>query len=164
MKKFCCIFSLFLCLFFVGDFHATAFDSERLTQIVGRNAVTLSDAFELLLTLMQIEELYPGFESRQTFLHKTAIIPSDWLSKKPEDPITQGELAYALVKTLRLKGGLKARLLGMNQRFALEELIYQEVMRPGNSQDFITGEELVVIMTRALDLMANRRGEVTHAP
>ncbi|MDD5216680.1 MAG: hypothetical protein PHN49_11120 [Candidatus Omnitrophica bacterium] len=158
MKKFCYLFPLFLYLLFAGGFHASAFDADRLSSIVGRNVAATSDAFELLMTLMQIEELYPDFESRKTFLRKTGIIPSSWLSKNPADPLTQGDLAYALVKTLRLHGGLKARLFGMNKRFALEELIYQGVMSPVHSRDYVTGEELVAIMTQALNLMAERRG------
>jgi len=156
IKRVVGTFVILLCFQFTAAVSVTALDTERLTNLIGQKAVAISDGFEFLMTLMQIEELYPGFDSQKNFLIKAGIIPSDQNSQAAQDPLTRGKLAYALVKTLRLKGGLKARLLGMNERFAMEELLHQNIMRPGHRQDFMTGDELVVVMTNALNFMAMR--------
>lgn len=64
-----------------------------------------------------------------------------------------------LCKALKLKGGIKARIFGLNEAFAMEELIHQGLMRQGHRHDLVTGQELVVIMTRAAEHMKMRLGE-----
>lgn len=154
----------YLSLFFIGVFAflpavpLRAFETQSLTQLAGRQAVTFADGVELILVLMQIEKKYPDFDSRKEFLTKTGILPAKWNAYGASDPLRRGELAYMVVKMLRLEGGLKAHLFGMNRRFAMEELIHEGIMREGHGQDLMTGTELVQVMTQALDFML-RRGE-----
>ena len=135
-----------------------AYDPDYLTDVVGKTAVQVSDGYELIMILMQIEDRYPDFASRQEFLRKTNLIKEKWSLRSQTDPLRRGELSYMLVKMLRLNGGLKARLLGMNERFALEELISQGIMREGHPLDLVTGQELVLVMTRAAEFMRARSG------
>ncbi|MFH1800083.1 MAG: hypothetical protein ABH891_04455 [Candidatus Omnitrophota bacterium] len=153
---------LFLVLFSPG-FSGFPYDPEYLNSVVGEKAVKFSDGFEMIMTLMQIEDQYPDFPSQREFLQKTKIIPPEWESRKPGDALRRGELAYMLVKMLRLKGGLKARLLRMNQRFAMEELIYEGIMRAGHGRDLVTGQELVFVMTATANFMADRHEGTSHA-
>jgi hypothetical protein len=154
---------LFLVLFSLGS-SGFPYDPEYLNSVVGEKAVKFSDGVEMIMTLMQIEDQYPEFQSQRAFLQKTKIIPPGWESRKPDDVLRRGELAFMLAKMLRLKGGLKARLLGMNQRFAMEELIYEGIMREGHGRDLVTGQELVFVMTAAANFMTARYEGTFHEP
>jgi hypothetical protein len=151
-KAFCIALSLILILAPLSE----AYDPEYLNEVVGRKAVSLGDGFELIMYLMHLEETYSTFESQMEFLKKSRWIPESLAGKPADTLLRRGELAYLLGKALGLKGGLKARILGWNERFAMEELIHQEIMRAGHPDDFVTGQELVVIMTRAVSHLAGR--------
>lgn len=137
---------------------AYALDTQALSQLVGSKAVTFSDGVELIFTLMQIEKRYPDFEARKKFLMKTGIMPQKWNDYGATDPLVREDLAYMVVKMLGLKGGAKARLVGMNKRFSMEALIHEGIMREGHGMDLMTGTELVEVMAQAADFML-RRGE-----
>lgn len=151
------IVSLFLLVSILSISQAgQAYDPEYLNEVVGRKAASFGDGCELIMYLLRLEGEYPTFESQMDFLERNRLVRHS-LGKKPANtPLRRDELAYMLGKTLRLKGGLKAQLLGWNRRFAMEELIHQGIMREGHGADFMTGQELVVIMTRAAEHMAGR--------
>lgn len=147
---------LFLTLIFQSAQPVQALDSEALTQIVGSKAVSFADGVEMIFTLMQIEKRYPDFEARKEFLIKTKIMPPKWKERQASSLLYRGDFAYMVAKMLRLKGGLKARLMGMNKRFAMEELIHEGIMREGHGKDLMTGIELVEVMTQSADFMLRR--------
>jgi hypothetical protein len=60
-------------------------------------------------------------------------------------------------KALKIKGGILLTLFGVNQRYALKELVHQRVMSSGNVKDVVSGEELVLILTRAGIYMAKKQ-------
>ena len=133
-----------------------AYDPEYLNEVVGRKAVSLGDGCELIMYLLHLEDEYPTFEAQMDFLKKNHLAKGSSAAKPANTPLRRAELAYMLGKALRLKGGLKARLFGWNERFAMEELIHQGIMREGHGADLVTGQELVVITTRAAEHMAGR--------
>lgn len=71
-----------------------------------------------------------------------------------QEPLRKGQVAYMLCKALDMKGGLWLRLLGLSQRYALRELVYERVMVPGNVQDFMSGKELISTLNQAADYLA----------
>lgn len=151
------VFSLAILLFFTFCQAVQAYDPKYLEEVVGRKAVAFSDGAELIMVLLQLEDEYPDFASRMEFFQENRFIKKEWGEKGPEAPLRRGELAYILVRMLKLKGGLKARFLGLNQRLAIEELIHQEIMRAGHGADLVTGKELVRIMTRTAQHMISRK-------
>jgi hypothetical protein len=68
-----------------------------------------------------------------------------------QGPLTKGQAAYMLCQALEIKGGLWLRLLGLNQRYALRELVYEGIMFSGSVQDFMSGRELISTLNRAAD-------------
>lgn len=139
-----------------------SYDIDYFNTVIGEKAVKFADGLETIATLLQIEQQYPDFIAQRKFLEKTGILSPKWKSRSPDDILRRGELAYMLVKMLRLKGGLKARILGMNQRFAMEELIYEGIMREGHQRDLITGQELVYVATSVAEFMAARHESTSH--
>jgi len=135
---------------------AKAYDPDYLNEVVGRGAVSFGDGSELIMYLLQVEEDYVEFETQMDFLEKNGLIQKSMLNNTAGEPLRRGELAYMLCRALNLKGGLKARMLGLHKRFAMEELIYRGVMRQGHNLDLVTGQELVVVVTRAAQLLLDR--------
>ena len=132
-------------------------DAKYLEEVVGRQAVTVGDGYELIMYLLDLEGKYGDAEAQIVFLRENQIAKPSTLEKPPNGLLRRGELAYMLVKALKFRGGLKAAILGMNERFAMEELIYRGIMRKGHGKDLVTGQELVLVMTRAAEHLAQRR-------
>lgn len=132
------------------------FDAKYMEEVVGRNAVTVGDGYQLIMYLLGLEGKYSDLESQFEFLRENRIVKKSTLEKPANRLLRRGELAYMLVKALRLRGGLKAWALGMNERFAMEELLYRGIMRQGHGKDLVTGQELVLIMTRAAEHLGRR--------
>ncbi len=60
-------------------------------------------------------------------------------------------------RALDIKGGIWFRLFTTSQRYALKELIFQEIMYMGNINDIVSGKELILIFTKAADYVAARQ-------
>jgi len=150
------LFSLALIGLLIWTQPLRAYDPEYFNEVVGRKAVSLGDGCQLIMYLLELEDKYPGFDSQMAFLKANQLVKKSISDKSQDAPLQRGELAYMLCKTLRLQGGLKAKFVGMNERFAMEELIYQRIMREGHALDLVTGQELVVIMTQAAQHMLSR--------
>ena len=72
----------------------------------------------------------------------------------PNEPLRKGLAAYMFCKALGIKGGLAARVFGMNERYAMKELIFEEMMYPGDARDIVRGKELIVMVTRSAEYLA----------
>jgi hypothetical protein len=60
-------------------------------------------------------------------------------------------------KAMDIKGGMTLRIFGLTQRYALKELVYQDIMLPGIVHDFVSGQELIWTLTQAADYMAEKQ-------
>jgi len=151
-KFFCC----FMVSLLVLSAPLEAYDATYLNEVVGRKAVSLGDGIELIMIVLHLEEKHTTFDAQIGFMKAHDLIKPSLTEETSDALLQRGALAYMLCKTLKLKGGLKARLLGLSERFAMEELIYQGIMRQGHSKDLVTGQELVLIMTGAAQHMLSR--------
>jgi len=147
---------IFILSIFICPVEARAYDPQYLNEVVGRQAVSLGDGLEMIMILLKLEDKYPAFNEQMAFMKENDLIKDSLVIDAQDAPLRRGALAYMLCKTLKLKGGLKAHLLGLNERFAMDELIYQGVMRPGHKADLVSGQELVLIMTGAAQHMLAR--------
>ena len=134
-----------------------AYDPQYLQEVVGRQAISFGDTLKTVMILVRLDEKLPDFVSQKKFLNERGLLPKGLLEKPATAVIRRGELAYVLFKVLKLKGGIKARLFGTYERFAMEELIYQGIMRPGHRRDLVTGQELLVMMDAAGQYMLKVR-------
>jgi hypothetical protein len=101
-----------------------------------------------------MENDVPEFSSQVASLKQRNIIPSKITAElSPNQPLSKGLAAYMFCQALNIKGGLLLRLFGMNQRYALKELVFQRIMSPGRVKDTVSGKELIVIFTRAIEYM-----------
>ena len=148
---------LLILLMFSYPKEGLVFDPQYLSEVVGRQAVSFGDTLKTVMILVRLDEKLPDFVSQKKFLHEQGMLPESLTKKPATELVHRGELAYILFKILRLKGGVKARLFGVNERFAMEELIYQGLMRPGHKLDLVTGQELVLTMNASGQYMMRVR-------
>ncbi len=120
-------------------------------ELVPRRIAFGYDACKAVVVLMGVDNKYIDLESQVSFLKENKLLPNYLESGfDPMKPLRKGVLAYMFCKVLDIKGGILLRLLGMNQRYALKELVYQGIMSSGNEKDIVSGEELVLTLTRAV--------------
>jgi hypothetical protein len=126
--------------------------------LIEREVALGADACRVLSLLLDIEDSHPDLESQISFLKQKGIIPARLAQDfDPERPLAKGLCAYMFCKTLKIKGGVILRIFGLNQRYALRELIYQEIMYPGYAREIISGKELILIVTQAADYLSERK-------
>lgn len=119
-------------------------------ELIHQKVTFYREGCESIVVLAGLEKKYPDFLSQNKFLIREGIIPRKLASRLGEDtPLRKGLLAYMLCRTLGIKGGLKARILGLKPRFALEELAFKGIMSEGNVRELVSGKELVVALTQA---------------
>lgn len=126
------------------------------TQLLSQNVAHNSDAFQVLVILLGEDERLRNVEAQFQFLKEQRVIHP--VIKGPDDfdkPLTKGIAAYMILKALKIKGGITLRLFGISQRYAFNELIYQDIMYPGyNMYDVMSGQELILTLTNAADYIA----------
>lgn len=116
------------------------------------------DISKAIIILMGVENQFIDLGSQITFLKNENILPKKFEKKEFDvtKPLRKGLTAYMFCKALKIKGGILLTLFGVNQRYALKELVHQGVMSSGNVKDVVSGEELVLILTRAGNYMAKK--------
>lgn len=128
------------------------------SQLFTKETADLADAYKALVILMGAEGRYPDTASQFAFLKEEGIIPKSVLIKADDHaPLRKGAAAYMFAKMMGIKGGITIKIFGLSERYAFKELVYQEIMRPGNVHDVMSGPELILTITRAADAMADRQ-------
>jgi hypothetical protein len=64
-------------------------------------------------------------------------------------PLSKGTLAFMLMKALNIKGGVTTAIFGPSRRYAFRELVYLRLMKGGADMEYVTGRELLDILTNA---------------
>jgi hypothetical protein len=83
---------------------------------------------------------------------------------QPADQAVQrGTLAQALVRALRVKGGLFQRLTHDHPRYAVRELMYMDLYPPSSPQQTFSGTEFLGIIGRIEDYQRGNPNEVPAA-
>ena len=78
-----------------------------------------------------------------------------------DEAVERGTLAVALVKALKVRGGLTMQLLGATPRYAVRALEYRGVYPPSSPNQALTGGEFVGVLQKAEEY---QRGNPADAP
>ncbi|MFH0826542.1 MAG: hypothetical protein V1923_01440 [Candidatus Omnitrophota bacterium] len=127
-------------------------------EVISKQYVVRSDTIRPLLILLGEDELFSQEKAAQLrFLQEKKILPAKVAQNfSPEEPLRKGLTAYMFCKALRMKGGIGARIFGMNERRALNELVFTGIMTEGNQDDLLSGSEFIIIFTQAADYLAQK--------
>lgn len=90
------------------------------------------------------------FEEYCHFAIENRLAPESWNADK-DSPVTKGKLAYVLVSSLGIKGGIWLNLLGNTQRYAYRECLYLGLMGRASQHRYIGGKELLSVLRRGME-------------
>ena len=77
---------------------------------------------------------------------------------KAQQSLRKGAAALMFCEGLGIKGGIGRRLFPSSERYALRELVYEDIMQAEGVEEVVTGRELVDMFVRSVDYM-EKRGE-----
>jgi hypothetical protein len=123
-------------------------------------AVTVSEAYRVILVLADGEERYDNFASREEALLARGWVRPAWNLRR-EACINRGSLAYIISRALAIRGGINYNLYGRwlhlgDRRTAVRELEYMGLMNPGPTYQFMSGAEFVFLIGQVDRYMAER--------
>ena len=134
-------------------------------KLMPKKVVFRYDACKALVVLVGVEDEYIDLNSQVAFLKKRNLLPKKHQSEfDPMQPLRRGLVAYMFCEALDIKGGLILRIFGMSQRYALKELAFQGIMSSGNVNDIVSGEELVLVFTQAVQYMEQKQSTGMEKP
>ncbi|MFC1646161.1 hypothetical protein ACFL2Y_03180 [Candidatus Omnitrophota bacterium] len=143
----------------------TPIDIVYLTELIPRKVAFGYDACKILVILMKVEDEYINLDAQVDFLNKENLLPEKIAAEfDPMKPLRKGVAAYMFCKALEIKGGVILRVFGINQRYAIKELVFQGIMSSGNVRDIISGDELASMLTQSLHYLAKTAKPATAQP
>jgi len=128
--------------------------------LLSKEVAVLSDAYKTLAILLGAGDQFSDLDSQFNFLVENGIVSKNIGTKTNYDePLRKGATAYMFAQAIdiRGRGGIILRFFGLSQRYAFKELVYQKIMFPGNVHDVMSGQELILTLTRAADYLAEKQ-------
>lgn len=132
-------------------------NAEYMQRLLKQSRARKVDGVYVVGALLISDQKFTSMEKQHEYLQGQGFIP---LKKKGpwnlNEPLTKGELALVLSKVLGIKGGIHMRLFGPSERYALFEMIYQDIMISGSPFDVVSGRELVYTFIRAAEYIGEK--------
>jgi hypothetical protein len=119
-----------------------------LRRVFEKDLASTGDACRMMLSLASGEHTDAEFATLRADLESRGIVEAAW-ELEESARLTKGTLAFMLARTLGVKGGLTASVLGMTRRYALKECVYLGLMEEGATGQYVTGRELIDVVTNA---------------
>ena len=114
------------------------------------------DAFHGLLMFLDGDDAAEDYAGRVRALRRRGMLPKGF-DQAPDRAIERGTLAVALLKALKIEGGLALRLLGPTPRYAVRELVFVGLYPPSSPQQTFSGTEFLGIIGKAEDYQRGER-------
>jgi hypothetical protein len=120
-----------------------------------RGTATVEDAYRLFLTMAvghnRVKLKGPvsalGFDEVAAQLESMCVIDSAWCYAA-DSCLRRDVLAYMCASYMGCRPGLITSTFGMTRRYAHREMMYQRVIPSGPPGTFVTGSELLAVVTR----------------
>jgi hypothetical protein len=130
-----------------------------LSKLQEKDAATLDDATLTIALLLGSKDNFNDFKKRLIYLEERGIVAkSTAISSSPDSPLTRGQAGHMFCKALKLRGGIFARIFGLSQRYALNELAYEGIMDTGYANSIMSGSDLVSLFINSADYLL-RQGD-----
>lgn len=158
--------SVFICgLFFIGC-TARPTISEPLTQKLGGNDLDVQlefwhqladrpicsndEAFHGLLLFLDGDDKFETYDARVTELKSRGLLSQNF-TEPAEQAISRGTFGVAIAKSLKIEGGMMYSISPDCARYAVRELVYQNLYPQSSPNQTFTGSELLGIIGRMED-------------
>jgi hypothetical protein len=117
-------------------------------QLPNRAVVGNDEVFHGLLLYMDGSDACADYPARVALLKSRKLLPADF-NEKANDVTDRGTLALALVRMLKIEGGVNMHLFGAIPRYAVRALIVRGVYPQCSPNQGISGGQFVGIMQKA---------------
>jgi hypothetical protein len=115
-----------------------------------RNLTSNDEAFHGLLLYLDSADPASDYAGRLSAMKAKGLLNADF-NQPADQAIQRGVLAQALVRALKIKGGVMQRLTRDNPRYAVRELMYMDLYPPSSPQQTFSGTEFLGIIGRIED-------------
>jgi hypothetical protein len=115
-----------------------------------RNLTSNDEAFHGLLLYLDSDDKATDYAGRVKALKAKGLLDASF-NQPSHQAIQRGILAQALVRALKIKGGLMQRLTHDSPRYAVRELMYMDLYPPSSPQQTFSGTEFLGIIGRIED-------------
>ena len=129
-------------------------------QLAGRNICSNDEAFHGLILYLDQTDAANDYAGRVQNLKSRGILPGNF-DQPADQAIERGTLAVALVRTLKIKGGLMQRITRDLPRYAVRELMFLDLYPPSSVHQTFSGSEFLGVMGRIEDF---QRGNPADYP
>lgn len=139
--------------------HDSVAEVDYFQDLLSRKYVRRSDVLQAMLLLIGEDPCPLGQAEQIDVLVSKKVIPPQFKDGFSGEALLQrGLSAYMICRALNLKGGLVARLVGLRQRYALNELVFLGIMPGGSIDDRMTSQEFISSFINAAEFnTAHRR-------
>ena len=120
------------------------------------------EAFHGLLLYLDNQDPATDYDGRVKTLKDRGLLDRSF-NQPAGQAVQRGTLATALVRSLKIKGGLFQRLTHDNPRYAVRELMYLDLYPPSSPQQTFSGTEFLGIIGRIEDYQRGNPNEVPAA-
>ncbi|MEZ0266589.1 MAG: hypothetical protein ACAI43_17810 [Phycisphaerae bacterium] len=118
--------------------------------LAGRNLCSNDEAFHGLLLFLDGTDPATDYAGRLALLKKRGLVHADF--NEPGDlSVKRGTLAVAIVRTLKIKGGLFQHLTNDHPRYATRELMFMELYPLSSPHQTFSGTEFVGVIGKLED-------------
>jgi hypothetical protein len=119
-------------------------------ELASRHVTSNDDAFHGLLLYMNNKDDSKTYDDRVATLKSKGLLPQSF-NEPAFAAVTRGTLAVAIVKLLDIKGGWVMHVFGPSPRYAVKELVYDDIYPPSSPQQTFSGSEFVGIIGKLDD-------------
>ena len=108
------------------------------------------DAFHGLLMFLDGDDPAEDYDGRVRALRSRKMLPANF-ARPAEQAVDRGTLAVAIVRALKIDGGLMLRLFGPHPRYAVRELVFMDLYPPSSPNQTFSGAEFLGIIGKIED-------------
>jgi hypothetical protein len=119
-------------------------------ELATRKLTSNDDAFHGLLLYLDNTDKTATYEDRVAALKSRGLLPAHF-SEPAELAVERGTIAYAIVKTLHIRGGWVMHIFGASPRYAVKELVDDGIFPPSSPQQTFSGSEYVGVIGKLED-------------
>ena len=127
-----------------------ASDAEFIFDLSEKKHCTTDDAYRGMLYFIDGKDTSRNFRERTARLAMRGVIDTNRTHKR-NATITNGTVAYMLVRALGCRGGVMYNLTNASERYALRELVAEGIIKGSSEYSKVSGAEYVGILGRADD-------------
>ena len=128
-----------------------------------RPVTSNDEAFHGLLLFLDEEDPATDYAGRVSALRSRGMLPAGF-DKPAEQAVERGTLAVAVVKALKIDGGLMLHLFPRSPRYAVRELQFMELFPPSSPNQTFSGTEFLGIIGKLEDYQRREAGEGGGGP